>query len=167
VPKEVVQERFERLVALQNQISYEENLAQIGREVEVLVANGEGRKDSTRDRLTGRARDSRLVHFDVPAGSEIPRPGDLVTVTVTEAGPYHLIADSTDGSPLKVRRTRAGDAWDRAQAESCGVPVVSGLGLSGASSSTGSSSTGGATNLGMPTLRVARSDIYDVNDGER
>jgi tRNA-2-methylthio-N6-dimethylallyladenosine synthase len=167
VPKEVVQERFERLVALQNQISYEENLAQIGREVEVLVANGEGRKDSTRDRLTGRARDSRLVHFDVPAGSEIPRPGDLVTVTVTEAGPYHLIADSTDGAPLKVRRTRAGDAWDRAQAESCGVPVVSGLGLSGASSSTGSSSTGGATNLGMPTLRVARSDIYDVNDGER
>jgi tRNA-2-methylthio-N6-dimethylallyladenosine synthase len=167
VPKEVVQERFERLVALQNQISYEENLAQIGREVEVLVANGEGRKDSTRDRLTGRARDSRLVHFDVPAGSEIPRPGDLVTVTVTEAGPYHLIADSTDGAPLKVRRTRAGDAWDRAQAESCGVPAVSGLGSSGASSSTGSSSGGGATNLGMPTLRVARSDIYDVNDGER
>jgi tRNA-2-methylthio-N6-dimethylallyladenosine synthase len=167
VPKEVVQERFERLVALQNQISYEENLAQIGREVEVLVANGEGRKDSTRDRLTGRARDSRLVHFDVPAGSEIPRPGDLVTVTVTEAGPYHLIADSTDGAPLKVRRTRAGDAWDRAQAESCGVPAVSGHGSSGASSSTGSSSTGGATNLGMPTLRVARSDIYDVNDGER
>ncbi len=153
ISKEVVQERFERLVAVQNQICLEENQAQIGREVEVLVNNGEGRKDAARHRMSGRARDSRLVHFDVPEGSEIPRPGDLVTVTVTDAASFHLIADSTDGSPLKVRRTIAGDAWDRAEAESCGVP-----------SAVGGS---GATNLGMPSLRSATTPIYDVNDGER
>ena len=31
--------------------------------VEVLVAAGEGRKDEDSGRLTGRARDGRLVHF--------------------------------------------------------------------------------------------------------
>jgi tRNA dimethylallyltransferase len=43
-------------------------------------------------------------------------------VTVTHAAPFHLLADSPDGAPLRIRRTRAGDAWDRTQAESCGVP---------------------------------------------
>jgi tRNA-2-methylthio-N6-dimethylallyladenosine synthase len=155
VSKEVVQERFLRLVAVQNQICLEENQAQIGREVEVLVGNHEGRKDAARHRLSGRAKDSRLVHFDVPEGSEIPRPGDLVTVTVTDAASFHLVADSTDGSPLKVRRTRAGDAWDRAEADSCGVPTSSGA------------TNLGSTNLGLPTLRVATSPIYDLDDGQR
>lgn len=161
LPKEVVQERFLRLVELQNQICLEENQAQIGREVEVLVGNNEGRKDAARHRMSGRARDSRLVHFDIPEGSDIPRPGDLVTVTVTEAASFHLVADSLDGSPLKVRRTIAGDAWDRAEAESCGVPSAVG------GSSSGSVSKPGSTNLGLPTLRVATTPIYDVDDGER
>ena len=114
VPKAVVQERFERLAALQEQISWDENRRIVGREVQVLVANGEGRKDQQTHRMSGRAEDSRLVHFDLPAGSEIPRPGDVVTVTVTRAAPFHLIADSPDGAPLRVRRTAAGDAWDQA-----------------------------------------------------
>src|SRR3954453_22242044 len=83
VPKEVVQERYERLAALQEHISWEENLRQVGRDVEVLVSTGEGRKDDATHRLSGRARDSRLVHFEVPAGSPVPRPGDLVHVTIT------------------------------------------------------------------------------------
>ena len=119
VPKEIVQERFERLVALQNHISFEENQAQIGRTVDVLVANGEGKKDAARHRMSGRAPDMRLVHFEIPDGAEIPRPGDVVTVTITEAAPYHLLADTG----YSLRRTRAGDAWDRSQAESCGVPA--------------------------------------------
>jgi len=141
VPKAVVQDRYERLIALQERISWEENSKVVGREVELLVANGEGRKDSDTHRLSGRAPDSRLVHFDVPAGSELPRPGDMVTVTVTQAAPFHLIADSLDGAPLRIRRTIAGDAWDREQAESCGVPTPAGA-------------TGGAVSLGLPTLRV-------------
>ncbi len=141
VPKAVVQERFERLAALQDRISLEENQAQIGREVHVLVASGAGKKDATSHRLTGRAEDNRLVHFELPASSPEPRPGDVVTVTVTDAAPFYLLADSAGGAPLRIRRTRAGDAWDRTQAESCGVP---------APSAGGTRSVG----LGIPTLRI-------------
>ena len=158
IPKAVVQERFERLTALQDHISREENQKQVGRTVEVLVSSTEGRKNSETHRMSGRAEDSRLVHFEVPAGSDIPRPGDVVTVTISEASTFHMVAD-TDGAPLKVRRTRSGDAWDRAEAESCAVLTPVG----------GAKSVG----LGMPTLRigppptVSTIPIYDVTDGQR
>ena len=84
-------ERYQRLVELQEKISLEENSAQIGRTVELLVAAGEGRKDASTARMTGRARDGRLVHF-APSDGDI-RPGDVVTTTVTGAAPHHLIAD--------------------------------------------------------------------------
>jgi len=157
VPKGVVQERYERLQALQDRISWEENQKIVGRQVELLVANGEGRKDADTHRLSGRAADSRLVHFDVPAGSEIPRPGDMVTVTVSQAAPFHLIADSADGAPLSIRRTRAGDAWDRAQTDSCAVPSAA--------------APAGPVSLGLPSLRLHSGattiPIYDVTDGQR
>lgn len=121
LPKAVVQERYERLLAVVNRIALEENQAQIGTTVEVLVAN-EGRKDDRTNRMSGRARDFRLVHFEVPQGSTMPRPGDLVTCTITEAAPYHLIADLAENSNYELRRTIAGDAWDRAEAASCAVP---------------------------------------------
>ncbi|WP_129336828.1 tRNA (N6-isopentenyl adenosine(37)-C2)-methylthiotransferase MiaB [Cellulomonas endophytica] len=115
LPKAVVQERYERLAALQERISLEENAAQVGRTVEVLVAEGEGRKDGASRRISGRARDNRLVHLALPAGLapvDAPRPGDLVRVTVTHGAPHHLVADSAlDGGTFAVRRTRAGDAW--------------------------------------------------------
>jgi tRNA-2-methylthio-N6-dimethylallyladenosine synthase len=139
VPKEVVQERYDRLIALQERISLEENQKQLGREVEVLVSTGEGKKDAATHRLTGRARDNRLVHFEVPAGSDLPRPGDMVTVTITHAAPFHLLADAPDGAPLRIRRTRAGDAGELAQADACGVPAH------GATAS-------GAVALGMPSI---------------
>lgn len=123
LPKEVVQERYERLLALVNQVAWDENKAQIGRNVEVLVATGEGRKDSATSRMSGRTRDNRLVHFEVPAGAQVPRPGDIVTVTVSQAAPYHLVADAVEGSSYVLRRTSGGDAHDRRQAESCGAPV--------------------------------------------
>ncbi|GAB2519693.1 tRNA (N6-isopentenyl adenosine(37)-C2)-methylthiotransferase MiaB [Microbacterium petrolearium] len=144
VPKEVVQDRYDRLIALQQRITLEENEKQLGREVEVLVSTGEGKKDAATHRLTGRAEDNRLVHFEVPAGSDLPRPGDVVTVTITHAAPSHLLADAPDGAPLRIRRTRAGDAWDRTQSESCAVPSADGHG--GAAS--------GPVKLGLPTLRV-------------
>ncbi|HWR86058.1 MAG TPA: tRNA (N6-isopentenyl adenosine(37)-C2)-methylthiotransferase MiaB [Rhodoglobus sp.] len=153
VPKEIVQERYERLTALQERISLEENQALVGTTVELLVTDAGSRKS---DRGTGRAQDSRLVHFEVPAGSEQPRPGDMVTVELTHAAPFHLLADSVDGAPLRVRRTRAGDAWDRAQAASCAVP-------SPAPAAGGKA----GVSLGMPSLRVATLPIYDVSDGLR
>jgi len=118
VPKPVVQERFERLVALQDEVSWAENRSLVGREVEVVVAPGEGRKDAETHRLSGRAQDNRLVHVAVPDGGEQPRPGDAVTVAVTYAAPHHLVADSgVQGGTYAVRRTAGGDAWAALQAE--------------------------------------------------
>jgi tRNA-2-methylthio-N6-dimethylallyladenosine synthase len=112
IAKGVVQERYERLAALVNEIAWRENQAFEGRQVEVLVSHGEGRKDATTERLSGRARDNRLVHF-VPSRLDRregapARPGDLVTVEVTHAAPHHLVSDLPI---VSVRRTRAGDLW--------------------------------------------------------
>ena len=142
VPKDVVQARYNRLIALQERISLEENQKQVGREVELLVSTGEGKKDAETHRLTGRAEDNRLVHFEVTPGSDLPRPGDVVTEVITHAAPFHLLADDPTGRPLRIRRTRGGDAWDRSQSESCAVPTAS------------SDGAPRAVSLGLPTLRV-------------
>lgn len=123
IPKEVVQERYERLLEVVNRVAWDENKRQVGKQVEVLVANGEGRKDAQTLRMSGRAADSRLVHFDIPEGELAPRPGDIVTVTITDAKPYFLVADSEFGSGYGIRRTRGGDAHDRRELESCGAPA--------------------------------------------
>ncbi len=112
LPKQVVQERYERLVACVEEISWAENKRLVGETVEVLVALGEGRKDERTGRMSGRARDGRLVHFatETPGGESLAgqiRPGDIVHTTITYAAPHHLNAD---GAPLAHRRTRAGDA---------------------------------------------------------
>ncbi|CDM76050.1 conserved hypothetical protein [Mycobacterium marinum E11] len=130
LPKAVVQERYERLVELQEQISLEGNQAIVGQRVELLVATGEGRKDTLTARMSGRARDGRLVHFR--AGDGPVRPGDIVTVEVTDAAPHHLIAD---GGILAHRRTRAGDAHADGQ-------TVRGIGL-------------GMPGIGRPVVPVA------------
>jgi tRNA-2-methylthio-N6-dimethylallyladenosine synthase len=139
VPKAVVQERYDRLLALQESISWEANRALVGTEVEVLVGTGEGRKDAATHRISGRARDNRLVHVGLPVDAAAPRPGDLVTVRVTGAAPAYLLADVPAGEPLRVERTRAGDAWDLREAAACAVPAEP---------------RGRAVPLGLPTLRV-------------
>ncbi|WP_277600478.1 tRNA (N6-isopentenyl adenosine(37)-C2)-methylthiotransferase MiaB [Corynebacterium hylobatis] len=125
VPKEVVQERFERLLALQDRIAEELNAGLVGTDVELLV-QAEGRKKT--GRMTGRARDGRLVHF-LPEGAldgEI-RPGDVVTTTVTGSAPYFLLADTPVTSH---RRTRAGDMSAAGQVPTT-EPIGVGLGLPG------------------------------------
>lgn len=112
IPKAVAQERFERLLAVQEEVSWAQNRKLLGHPVEVLVAQGGGRKDAATARLTGRARDNRLVHFAVPPGADAPRPGDLVEVSVTRAAPHHLVADSgVQGGLFEVRPTAGGVAW--------------------------------------------------------
>jgi tRNA-2-methylthio-N6-dimethylallyladenosine synthase len=132
LPKAVVQERYERLIVAQEEISWAENRTLEGRDVEVLVATGEGRKDTETHRLSGRARDNRLVHFSVPEGAERPRPGDVVTVGVTYGAPHHLVADAAlEGGTWSLRRTSGGDAWAALQdAPVPGKPGVS-LGMPG------------------------------------
>ena len=127
-PKEVVQDRYDRLVAVVNGIAWEENKKLVGTTVELLVADHEGKKDGATHRLTGRARDNRLVHFAAgehgrgSVGDAEVRPGDMVEVEITYAAPYHLVSDA---EPRNVRRTRAGDAWEARQ----GRTEVMGVGL--------------------------------------
>jgi tRNA-2-methylthio-N6-dimethylallyladenosine synthase len=80
VPKEVVQERFDRLVALQERISLERNSDLEGRSVEVLV-EGRGRKGG----VQGRTRTNKVVNFEGPSA-----PGDFVSVLITGSHPHHL-----------------------------------------------------------------------------
>ncbi|MEX0429476.1 tRNA (N6-isopentenyl adenosine(37)-C2)-methylthiotransferase MiaB [Nocardioides sp. DS6] len=123
----VVKDRYGRLVDLVNEIAWEENKAQVGRTVELMVAEGEGRKDAETHRLSGRAPDNRLVHFNADfsqVDAEGVRPGDMVTVEITYAAPHHLVAD---GPVRSVRRTRSGDAWESRTAAP--KPATVGLGI--------------------------------------
>jgi tRNA-2-methylthio-N6-dimethylallyladenosine synthase len=80
VPKGVVQERFDRLVALQEAISLDRMREQVGSTAEVLV-EGRGRKG----RLQGRTRTNRVVHLDGDHD-----PGAFVDVRIVGAHPHHL-----------------------------------------------------------------------------
>jgi tRNA-2-methylthio-N6-dimethylallyladenosine synthase len=116
VPASVVAERYHRLVTLVDDIAWAENRGLEGARLEVLLAEGEGRKDSATRRRSGRARDNRLVHVGVGArpgdvGFGDARPGDILNVEVTYAAPHHLVADRV----LSARRTSGGDAWERRQ----------------------------------------------------
>jgi tRNA-2-methylthio-N6-dimethylallyladenosine synthase len=133
VPAPVVQERYERLVALVNDIAWEENRELEGKRVEVMFADGEGRKDAATHRMSGRARDNRLVHVAVGDDPDLrPRPGDIAQVIITHAAPHHLNADGADGTSalINLRRTRGGDAWaaaHHAEAEQVGSAVNLGM----------------------------------------
>ena len=88
-----------------------------------MFALGEGRKDAETNRMSGRARDNRLVHVAVSADpAERPRPGDIAMATITHAAPHHL---NSDLPPRELRRTRGGDAWEA----SVSAPKPVGVGL--------------------------------------
>jgi len=129
VPADVVKDRYERLVEVVNEIAWAENQLLEGRTVELMVAEGEGRKDAATHRLSGRARDNRLVHFtpvDADGASVDVRPGDMVEVVVSYAAPHHLVAD---GPVVSVRRTPAGDAWERRTAPQSRPGAATGVSL--------------------------------------
>jgi tRNA-2-methylthio-N6-dimethylallyladenosine synthase len=125
VTPEVVAERYARLVDVAEDSAWSEAKKCVGDNVEVLVAEGEGRKDAATLRRSGRARDNRLVHV---AACEA-RPGDVVRAIVSRAAPHHLVADEV----VDLRRTRGGDAWQARQetpmstTELVGMPVLLGM----------------------------------------
>jgi tRNA-2-methylthio-N6-dimethylallyladenosine synthase len=109
VDPEVVAERYQRLVSLVDQSSLEENRKKIGETVEVMVGAGPSRRDISRNRQSGRARDNRLVHFS-PGGIEgTYQPGDLVKVEVSDCSPFFLIADGpiTSHTKPRLRQTKS------------------------------------------------------------
>jgi tRNA-2-methylthio-N6-dimethylallyladenosine synthase len=103
VPKDVVQDRFDRLVALQESISLERAREQVGSTQEILV-EGSGRKGGT---TQGRTRGNRVVHVQEP----LP-PGTFADVAITAAAPHHLSGrvvsmPSTSATPADAAVTAA------------------------------------------------------------
>ena len=167
VPKAVVQERYDRLIALQERISLRgEPAAASAARVEVLVSMGEGKKDAATHRLTGRAEDNRLVHFEVPAGSDAPAPRRR------RVGDHHprgavpparrLARRRAAAHPSHARGRRRGTARRRSPARS---PRPGGI------------RRPARVSLGLPTLRSRREPlvaagvgtmpIYDPSDSQR
>jgi tRNA-2-methylthio-N6-dimethylallyladenosine synthase len=115
LPKEVVQERFERLIELQDDISLERNMRHVDTSQEVIV-EGASKRDSSR--LTGRTRHNKLVHFPSDGAGE----GSFRNVRITDAHQHYLEGDLVDGghAPPRVRQRvtlpllNAGTAHDRA-----------------------------------------------------
>ncbi len=150
VPASVVKERYAELAALVDEIAWDENKKLVGRTVELLVAEGEGRKDGATARLSGRAPDNRLVHFTPAATGEpgddgVPRPGDVVTVEITYAAPHHLVSDLP---ATGLRRTRSGDAWQARTADDSCAPAAP-----AAPGGPGGRGEPAPVLLGLPTLR--------------
>jgi tRNA-2-methylthio-N6-dimethylallyladenosine synthase len=85
IAKPVVQERFDRLVARQEQISQDRNDDLVDTTVELTVERIASKNDARR--ATGRTRTNKLVH--VPADGL--RPGDTVLARVTEARAHYLV----------------------------------------------------------------------------
>jgi len=84
----VKQDRHARLMALQQEIAFEQNQAEVGRQIEVLVET----VDSSTAAAVGRSR------FDAPEIDQTVRldamglhPGDFITATITATDGYDLI----------------------------------------------------------------------------
>jgi tRNA-2-methylthio-N6-dimethylallyladenosine synthase len=84
LPKPVVQERFERLVALQESVSLENARSLVGKAYELLI-EGAGRKGRS---TQGRTRTNRIVHL-----GSAHAPGEFVTARITAAAPHHLMGE--------------------------------------------------------------------------
>jgi tRNA-2-methylthio-N6-dimethylallyladenosine synthase len=86
IPKDVVQERFDRLVALQERISLEQMTRQVGATAEVLV-EGVGRKGN----VQGRTRTNKVVHLRGDLA-----PGTFLDARIVSAHPHHLVGELVD-----------------------------------------------------------------------
>jgi tRNA-2-methylthio-N6-dimethylallyladenosine synthase len=79
----VAQERFERLVSLQQEISLDKNRQMIGSTVS-LLSEGPSRKDPAM--ITGRTRGNKVVHVEADTA-----PGEFCEAIIDHAAPSHLV----------------------------------------------------------------------------
>ncbi len=87
-PREVIQERFDRLVDLVQRKAFEANQAELGATVPVLVEGTSKRDDSI---LAGKSPKNQTVHAPVPAGADAASlVGRIVPVTIEEARTWYL-----------------------------------------------------------------------------
>ena len=88
VPREVVQERFDRLVELVQESAYRQNQREAGKVVPVLV-EGSSKRDSSM--LSGRSPRNQTVHASIPQGMNIEDlKGTILPVRIEEALTWYL-----------------------------------------------------------------------------
>jgi tRNA-2-methylthio-N6-dimethylallyladenosine synthase len=100
VPHDVAVERVSRLRAVVERSSRIANDARVGRLEEVLV---EGPSKRNPDRLTGRTRHNRLVHFEPTSPV---RAGSYASVEITRASTTHLLGELREVTAEPTHRTR-------------------------------------------------------------
>jgi len=83
---DVVKERFQRLLDLQNRISAEKNREEVGRTLKVMV---EGESKNNPQLLSGRTDKHKVVHF---VGESLKK-GDMVTLKITEGKGHCLMGE--------------------------------------------------------------------------
>ena len=94
-PREVIQERFDRLVEAVQRCAYEANQAELGKVVDVLV-EGTSKRDGTM--LAGKSPKNQTVHAPLPEGRSVDElVGAVVPVRVDEARTWYLAGTVTDG----------------------------------------------------------------------
>lgn len=86
VPEEVKIDRLNRMIALQNELSLESNLRDVGKEFEVLV---EGVSKRSKEEMFGRTSQNKVAVF--PRGDH--RPGDFIRVRILSASSATLRAE--------------------------------------------------------------------------
>lgn len=94
-PREVIQQRFDRLVDLVQDKAFEANQKDLGATVDVLVEGGSKRDETL---LTGKSPKNQTVHAAVPAGLSVESlTGQTVRVRIDEAKTWYLAGEVVDG----------------------------------------------------------------------
>jgi tRNA-2-methylthio-N6-dimethylallyladenosine synthase len=86
VAKPVTQDRFDRLLATQTQISLERNRELVGRTLELTIEKTSSKTDE--HRATGRTRTNKLVHLPSNGAAS----GASVVASIAEASAHYLLA---------------------------------------------------------------------------
>ncbi len=95
-PREVIQQRFDRLVDLVQDKAFAANQKDLGTTVDVLVEGGSKRDDTL---LTGKSPKNQTVHAAVPAGLSVESlTGQTVRVRIDEAKTWYLAGEVVDGA---------------------------------------------------------------------
>lgn len=95
-PREVIQQRFDRLVDLVQDKAFAANQKDLGTTVDVLVEGGSKRDDTL---LTGKSPKNQTVHAAVPAGLSVESlTGKTVRVRIDEAKTWYLAGEVVDGA---------------------------------------------------------------------
>jgi ribosomal protein S12 methylthiotransferase len=97
VPEEVKEERYSRLMSLQQRISKRQSRNQVGRALDILIESSDGRES------VGRSyRDAPEIDGTVTVRGNFP-VGEMLEVRITGATAYDLVGSPTDASRKKRR----------------------------------------------------------------